>query len=135
MLPVVVVELKVTNGVTTTQSTLLVAVPPVIFTVAVVVCVGAAPIEIGNYVWKDLNRNGIQDPIEPPLANITVQLLKNNIVVATAITNKNGNYLFSNAENPLQNEYPAAFIYGLNDLKENGIYKMYYCGYSDEYIE
>ncbi|MBK8241918.1 MAG: hypothetical protein IPK88_00715 [Saprospiraceae bacterium] len=83
-----------------------------------------APIEIGNYVWKDLNRNGIQDPIEPPLANISIQLLKNNTVIASAITNKNGNYIFSNDNNPSQNDYPNAFIYGIKDLNESDTFSI-----------
>lgn len=38
-----------------------------------VVC-GPPPLEIGNRVWEDLDRNGLQDPGEQPLANVTLQL-------------------------------------------------------------
>ncbi len=33
-----------------------------------------APIEIGNRVWRDANTNGIQEPGEPILGSVTVQL-------------------------------------------------------------
>lgn len=54
------------------------------------------PIEIGNYIWNDLNRNGRQDPGEPGIANAVVQLFDSgNNLVATATTDANGNYIFS----------------------------------------
>lgn len=52
------------------------------------------PINIGNFVWHDLNGNGIQDAGEPGVAGITVQLwnaAKNNLI-DSAVTNANGNY-------------------------------------------
>nr|MBP6556898.1 hypothetical protein [Flavobacterium sp.] len=52
---------------------------------------------IGNFVWNDTNANGIQDSGETGLGGITVQLLNSsNIVIATTITDGNGNYLFPN---------------------------------------
>ncbi len=56
-----------------------------------------APTEIGNRVWRDLNANGIQDPDEPPLAGVTVQLVDNatGTVVGTATTDANGEYYFN----------------------------------------
>ena len=53
---------------------------------------------IGDYVWNDANGNGIQDPGEPSLANVTVKLLdpnNSNAVLSTATTDAYGNYLFS----------------------------------------
>lgn len=32
------------------------------------------PINLGNFIWNDLNSNGVQDGGEPGLANVTVQL-------------------------------------------------------------
>ncbi|MBK7880039.1 MAG: SdrD B-like domain-containing protein [Saprospiraceae bacterium] len=81
-----------------------------------------APIEIGNYVWKDLNGNGIQDPIEPPIAGVTIQLVKNNVVIASAISNKRGNYLFSNAPVPTVNEHPNSFKYNIKELTRDSTY-------------
>ncbi len=33
---------------------------------------------LGDYVWNDLNKNGIQDADEPGIANVEVELLDNN---------------------------------------------------------
>ncbi|MEK7832369.1 MAG: SdrD B-like domain-containing protein, partial [Acidobacteriota bacterium] len=46
----------------------------------------AAPIEIGNRVWRDTNGNGIQDAGEPGLAGIRVRLLTNGIQVGETST-------------------------------------------------
>jgi len=60
-----------------------------------------APVEIGNRVWLDVNRNGIQDPGERPLAGVTVRLYdQNGALIATTTTNANGEYLFNNANVP-----------------------------------
>ncbi|MCB0044461.1 MAG: hypothetical protein KDD92_03430 [Caldilineaceae bacterium] len=60
-----------------------------------------APTEIGNRVWHDANGNGIQDPDEDGIADVTVELWAdtddNGIVdtlVGTATTDASGNYLF-----------------------------------------
>ena len=52
---------------------------------------------IGDYVWKDLNDNGVQDAGEPPVAGVIVQLLNatTSAVLATDTTNAQGLYLFS----------------------------------------
>lgn len=52
------------------------------------------PINIGNFVWNDLNENGSQDQGEPGLVGITVQLwngAKTQLIDQTT-TNSNGNY-------------------------------------------
>jgi SdrD B-like domain len=54
-----------------------------------------APIDIGDRVWKDLNSNGIQDPNEPGLDNLTVNLMQGASVVASVSTDVNGGYLFT----------------------------------------
>ncbi len=57
----------------------------------------SAPIEIGNRVWKDTNSNGVQDPGEAGIAGVTVHLYNGaNTLVGTAVSDTNGNYLFSN---------------------------------------
>ena len=51
---------------------------------------------IGNFVWDDLNRNGIQDAGEPGLPNVTVQLYNSaNTLIATTLTNASGAYAFT----------------------------------------
>lgn len=50
---------------------------------------------IGNYVWEDIDKDGIQDNNEPPVANLTVNLKdENGIVIATTTTDANGFYSF-----------------------------------------
>ncbi|MVM31101.1 DUF11 domain-containing protein [Spirosoma sp. HMF4905] len=52
-------------------------------------------IEIGNRVWLDDDKDGIQDACEPILAGVTVSLYKSGTLIATTITNANGEYYFS----------------------------------------
>lgn len=54
-----------------------------------------APIEIGNRVWRDSNRNGIQDPAELGISGVEVRVFKNNVQVAQATTSTDGEYYFS----------------------------------------
>ncbi|MCI5065720.1 hypothetical protein MRY87_08355 [bacterium] len=56
----------------------------------------AAPIEVGNYIWIDSDGDGVQDPNEEVLPGVTVQLVAaDETVLATAVTDENGYYLFS----------------------------------------
>ena len=52
---------------------------------------------IGNFVWNDLNANGIQNTLEPGIPNATVNL-KNNLgtVIRTTTTDADGMYWFTN---------------------------------------
>ncbi|MCE1189345.1 MAG: choice-of-anchor A family protein [Ignavibacteria bacterium] len=53
-------------------------------------------VSIGDFVWKDLNRNGIQDNGEPGLAGVTVRLFDcSGNVIATTLTDNSGHYLFN----------------------------------------
>ena len=49
--------------------------------------------EIGNFVWNDLNGNGIQDVGEPGMSGVTVTL--SGAKSATTTTNANGAYAFT----------------------------------------
>ncbi|MBI5727571.1 MAG: choice-of-anchor A family protein, partial [Ignavibacteriales bacterium] len=54
-------------------------------------------VSIGDFVWKDINFNGIQDNGEAGLINVTVRLYDcSNNVIATTITNAAGYYSFPN---------------------------------------
>ena len=52
---------------------------------------------VGDRVWKDTDGDGVQDSGEAGLSGVTVQLLNSsNTVIATATTDSNGNYTFTN---------------------------------------
>ncbi len=88
-------------------------------------CVVAA---LGDFVWLDNNKNGIQDAGEPGVPNVTVTLFdaKGNSV-ATQQTDANGKYLFSNlmpATYSVTFTAPAGFTItgqnqGANDLVDS----------------
>ncbi|HEU5089026.1 MAG TPA: SdrD B-like domain-containing protein, partial [Roseiflexaceae bacterium] len=50
------------------------------------------PINIGNFVWRDSNSNGIQDAGEVGVPNVTVELYGAQGLIDTAVTNANGLY-------------------------------------------
>ena len=58
-----------------------------------------APLQIGNRVWNDTNANGVQDPGESGIANVSVELWTGSTHVGTATTDSNGNYYFGGAGN------------------------------------
>jgi uncharacterized repeat protein (TIGR01451 family) len=52
---------------------------------------------LGDFVWHDLNRNGIQDPGEPGVPGVTVTLYSQaGTPLGTQLTNASGLYLFTN---------------------------------------
>jgi CshA-type fibril repeat protein len=54
------------------------------------------PAKIGNFVWLDSNRNGIQDATELPLKDIEVKLYnENRELLAVTKTNDQGEYYFN----------------------------------------
>ncbi|NNC41801.1 MAG: hypothetical protein HKO03_01020 [Acidimicrobiia bacterium] len=63
----------------------------------------AAPIEIGNYVWLDSDADGVQDPDEPPIESVTVELFDSvsGALVATTATDAAGHYYFGEADGVL----------------------------------
>jgi len=52
---------------------------------------------IGDFVWEDLNLNGLQDEGEPGLAGIKVALLSGTTLIDSVITDENGLYTFITA--------------------------------------
>ena len=56
-----------------------------------------APIEIGNRVWYDVNKDGVQDPGETSIAGVIVELYdmdNGGVLVGTATTDADGEYYF-----------------------------------------
>ncbi|GHB68530.1 SdrD B-like domain-containing protein [Persicitalea jodogahamensis] len=69
----------------------------------IVAACNAAPVEIGNRVWLDRNRNGVQDAGEPGVEGIILTLhdAENGFSqVASDTTNAKGEYYFTNANVP-----------------------------------
>lgn len=50
---------------------------------------------LGDFVWEDINRNGLQDDGEPPLEGVLIRLKdENGTVIDSTTTFPNGNYSF-----------------------------------------
>jgi hypothetical protein len=84
-----------------------------------------ASANIGDRVWLDNDKDGIQDAGEPGVAGVTVTLFDNTgAIVATAITDANGNYLFTNV--PAGTGYtigftaPAGTVFSPKDATADG---------------
>ena len=58
------------------------------------------PAAVGNFVWNDLNGNGIQDPGELGIAGVKVELTITypdaTVVTVVTVTDSNGYYSFGN---------------------------------------
>ncbi|MBU6227369.1 MAG: carboxypeptidase regulatory-like domain-containing protein, partial [Acidobacteria bacterium] len=56
-----------------------------------------APVQIGNRVWIDTDKDGIQDPGETPVKGVTVRVYDatGTTLLGTAVTDENGEYYFS----------------------------------------
>ena len=73
----------------------------------------SSPVEIGDRVWSDSDGDGIQDANESGISGVTVELVCGGMVKATASTNSQGVYLFSNDP---QGTSDASHQYGINAL-------------------
>jgi len=67
----------------------------------------ATKASLGDYVWNDLNHNGVQDAGEPGIGGVTVTLYDATgaTVQATTTTDAYGNYTFNNLA-------PASYVVG-----------------------
>jgi gliding motility-associated-like protein/uncharacterized repeat protein (TIGR01451 family) len=55
------------------------------------------PASLGDYVWIDTDKDGIQDPSEVGVPNVTVELYSSTgTLIGTDVTDGNGLYLFTN---------------------------------------
>ena len=89
----------------------------------------AAPIEIGNYVWYDVDADGVQDASESPVAGATVHLYEvvdgvvGNTPVDTAVTNAAGEYYFRSTDDTYALKTGTEYVVALDnpqDYQENG---------------
>jgi uncharacterized repeat protein (TIGR01451 family) len=51
---------------------------------------------LGDFVWYDVNRNGVQDSTEAGVPGVTVTLYQRGNILSTTVTTANGQYLFDN---------------------------------------
>ena len=68
---------------------------------------------LGDYVWKDLNKDGVQDSNEPGIAGVTITLLNSSgVAIGTDTTDGTGYYLFADLQ---PGTYAVRFPTALND--------------------
>ncbi len=80
----------------------------------------AAPIEIGNYVWYDVDNDGVQDPDEAPVEGATVNLYEvaadgTRTLVSTTTTNALGEYYFSSDDAGYALQTGTNYVVGIDD--------------------
>ncbi len=59
-----------------------------------------APLEIGNRIWNDKDKDGIQDADEVGIGNVRVELYDGNTLVGTTLTDATGNWYFNESNVP-----------------------------------
>lgn len=63
------------------------------------------PLEIGNYIWEDTNKDGLQNAAEPPIDSVIVHLYNDlGELVGVDTTDSSGQYLFNDS---IINQYTA----------------------------
>ncbi|MCH9670195.1 MAG: carboxypeptidase regulatory-like domain-containing protein [Gammaproteobacteria bacterium] len=66
------------------------------------------PASLGDFVWEDFNADGVQDPNEPGVASVTVNLKnEGGAVIGSTVTGPNGAYSFDNLP---AGTYSVAFV-------------------------
>lgn len=80
----------------------------------------AAPIEIGNYVWYDIDNDGVQDPDEAPVEGATVNLYEvdadgNRTLVSTTTTDAKGEYYFSSNDQDYALKTHTDYVVGVDN--------------------
>jgi uncharacterized repeat protein (TIGR01451 family) len=72
------------------------------------------PPSVGDFVWEDVNHNGVQDPGEPGLPGVTVTICNAaGTVIRTVTTGTDGKYLFNNLA-------PGDYLIGFSGLPAGG---------------
>lgn len=75
---------------------------------------GFLPAQLGDFVWDDLNEDGVQDSGEPGIANIDVALRRSNgLLIASTTTNNDGFYCFEGLKQGLyfvEFEVPNGYV-------------------------
>ncbi len=102
---------------------------------------------LGDFVWKDINNNGIQDESTPNaggVAGVQIELYKNGVYFAKDTTDATGHYLFTNLDagtykiKVLSTSIPAGCEIstlkdmGIDDAKDSDVDKT--TGFSGDYV-
>ena len=78
------------------------------------------PATLGNYVWVDVNQDGLQGPDEIAVPGVTVTLYANGQVVSTTVTDAKGQYQFVNlipgVSYTLNFQLPTGFAFTLPNV-------------------
>ncbi|MEL6122111.1 MAG: SdrD B-like domain-containing protein [Bacteroidota bacterium] len=78
---------------------------------------------LGDFVWEDLNRNGIFDAEEPPIADIVVRLLDpNGTILDITRTDESGIYGFDSLDNGsyiVELDPPSGYLVTLRNAGSN----------------
>ena len=85
---------------------------------------GSSKAALGDKVWLDLNKNGLQDSGETGVPNVTVKLYdcSNNNLLSTKTTDANGNYLFTDlnaGSYKVQFVLPADYVFTTKDAGDD----------------
>ena len=85
---------------------------------------GTANTQVGDFVWFDLDEDGLQDAGEPGVSGVTVYLINANTgsIISTAITDANGMYLFDElpaGNYAVQVVPPGGFVFTTTDAGNN----------------
>ncbi len=81
---------------------------------------------LGNFVWQDLNCNGVQDAGEPGIPGVTVLLYgpDNSTIFGSTVTDQNGAYIFNNLEATTYfvgfDTYPGGLEFSAKDVTASG---------------
>jgi hypothetical protein len=82
------------------------------------------PAVLGDFVWNDLNKNGVQDAGEPGVQDITVKLFtQTGQLLETIVTDSQGKYFFKGLRQRLyylQFSIPDGFEFTLQNASGNG---------------
>jgi hypothetical protein len=82
-----------------------------------------APATVGNFIWNDMNMNGIQDEGEPGIEGIQVTLYScDDMMVASAASDADGMYMFEDlrpGDYYLEFDNPFGWIFTYQDQGDN----------------
>ncbi|MEZ4708310.1 MAG: SdrD B-like domain-containing protein [Caldilineaceae bacterium] len=98
-----------------------------------------APFELGNRVWLDVNGDGVQEPDEPPIPGVLVQLYRpgvgldntpgtadDDLPIASATTDDSGDYYFyeDDFDDPLETDELGIINANNGELLPNTTYEI-----------